>query len=490
MDRGSGIRYMTLEKLRRIDDTKLELPVDYKKGMTVPGIIYLDRILEKELEPEAIEQVANVATLPGIVGASIAMPDIHTGYGFTIGGVAAFDLDTGIVSPGGVGYDINCGVRLLRSDLRKSDIVCRMRDLVEDLYREVPSGVGSKGKLRLAPSDEKQILIKGARWAVENGLGGAADIERTESGGCIEGADSEVISEKAYERGKAQQGTLGSGNHFLEIQHVDEVYDEVAANVLGLFEGQITVMIHTGSRGFGHQVCTDFLEVMESAAGKYRIELYDRELACAPVNSPEARNYLAAMRAAANYAWANRQCITHWVRESFMRVLNASPRTLGMGLIYDVAHNVAKVETHLVNGRKKELVVHRKGATRAFPPGHPELPAVYRKFGQPVLIPGDMGRASFVLLGTEKAMQETFGSTCHGAGRTMSRHQALKKAKGRAIWRELEDKGIYVRSAGRGTLAEEMSEAYKDISDVVNVVHAAGISKKVARLRPLGVVKG
>ena len=365
-----------------------------------------------------------------------------------------------------------------------------MRDLVEVLYREIPSGVGSKGKIRLGPDDERKILLKGARWAVENGFGEPSDIERTESGGQIEGADPSLISNKAYERGRAQQGTLGSGNHFLEVQHVDEIYDENAANVLGLFRDQITVMIHTGSRGFGHQVCTDFLEVMERASVKYGIELYDRELACAPFSSHEARDYLGAMRAAANYAWANRQCITHWTRESFMQVLGGSPRSLGLSLVYDVAHNIAKVEEHMVEGEKKKLVVHRKGATRAFPPGHPDLSPAIRQIGQPVLIPGDMGRASFVLLGTETAMRETFGSTCHGAGRVMSRHQAIKRARGRQIWRELEEKGIIVRSAGRETLAEEMSEAYKDISAVVDVVHRAGIAKKVARLRPLGVVKG
>lgn len=365
-----------------------------------------------------------------------------------------------------------------------------MRDLVEVLYREIPSGVGSKGRIRLGRDDEKKLLTKGAAWAVEGGMGEASDLEKTESGGRIEGADPSLISEKAYERGRAQQGTLGSGNHFLEVQYIDEIYDEKAAATLGLFADQITVMIHTGSRGFGHQVCTDFLEVMERAANKYHIALLDKELACAPFHSPEAQDYLAAMRAAANYAWANRQCIMHWTREAFMRVFNASPRALGMSLIYDVAHNIAKIEDHLVDGQKKKLVVHRKGATRAFPPGHPELPGIYTKLGQPVLIPGDMGRASFVLLGTEKAMQDTFGSTCHGAGRVMSRHAAIRAARGRAIWRELEDRGIIVRSAGRETLAEEMSDAYKDISDVVDVVHKAGISRKVVRLRPLGVVKG
>jgi len=358
------------------------------------------------------------------------------------------------------------------------------------LYREIPSGVGSRGKIRLGPDEERQLLIKGARWAVESGYGDASDLERIESGGCMEGADPGLISAKAYERGRVQQGTLGSGNHFLEIQYVDEIYDEQSANSFGLFKDQMTVMIHTGSRGFGHQVCTDFLEVMGRAVDKYKIGLPDRELACAPAGSPEAADYLAAMRAAANYAWANRQCIMHWTREAFLHVFGVTPKNLGMSLVYDVAHNIAKVEKHTINGRETQLVVHRKGATRAFPPGHPELPNAYRKVGQPVLIPGDMGRASFVLVGTERAMQETFGSTCHGAGRVMSRHQAIRQAKGRAIWREMEDKGIIVKSAGRETLAEEMSEAYKDISNVVNVVHNAGISRKVARLRPIGVVKG
>jgi tRNA-splicing ligase RtcB (3'-phosphate/5'-hydroxy nucleic acid ligase) len=481
---------MPLEKLRRIDETRIEVPADYKQGMRVKGVIYVDDLLEKDLESQSIDQVANVATLPGIVRASLAMPDIHTGYGFAIGGVAAFDLKEGIVSPGGVGYDINCGVRLLKSNLTKDKVLPKIKDLVYILYNEVPSGVGSKGKIRLDPDQEKKLLLYGARWAVEQGFGSAEDLGKMESGGYIEGADPSLISRKAYERGRAQQGTLGSGNHFLEVQYVDTIYDEQAANVLGLFKDQVTVMIHTGSRGFGHQVCTDFLEVMERAAVKYKIELFDKELACAPYSSSEAQDYLAAMRAAANYAWANRQCIMHWAKESFMNIFNISPKELGMSLIYDVAHNIAKIEEHEVDGKKMKLIVHRKGATRAFPPGHPELPEIYRSLGQPVLIPGDMGRVSFVLLGTEKAMKETFGSTCHGAGRVMSRHQAIRQAKGRSIWREMEDKGIIVKSAGRETLAEEMSEAYKDISNVVDVVHRAGISKKVARLRPIGVIKG
>ncbi|MCL0084725.1 RtcB family protein [Thermodesulfovibrionales bacterium] len=481
---------MGIERLIWLDENRLEVPVVYKEGMRTTGIIYLDRVLEPALEPEAIEQTANIATMPGIVGASLAMPDIHTGYGFPIGGVAAFDIKEGIISPGGVGYDINCGVRLLRSNLKKEEIAPKIKGLIDALYNEIPSGVGLKGRIRLSPGDEKRLLLKGAEWAVEKGLGEASDLERIESGGCMEGADPSIISRKAYERGRAQQGTLGSGNHFVEIQYVDQIYDEGVANALGLFKDQMTVMIHTGSRGFGHQVCTDFIEIMGKASRKYGIHLPDKELACAPFSSPEGKDYFAAMQAAANYAWANRQCIMHWTKEVFMSVLSISPKELGMSLVYDVAHNIAKVEEHSVKGEKKRLVVHRKGATRAFPPGHPELPAIYRSLGQPVIIPGDMGRASFVLLGTQRAMNETFGSTCHGAGRVMSRHRAIKQAKGRAIWREMEDKGIVVRAAGRGTLEEEMPEAYKDVSNVVNVVHNAGLSLRVARLRPLGVIKG
>lgn len=481
---------MGIERLIWLDENRLEVPVVYKEGMRTTGIIYLDRVLEPALEPEAIEQTANIATMPGIVGASLAMPDIHTGYGFPIGGVAAFDIKEGIISPGGVGYDINCGVRLLRSNLKKEEIAPKIKGLIDALYNEIPSGVGLKGRIRLSPGDEKRLLLKGAEWAVEKGLGEASDLERIESGGCMEGADPSIISRKAYERGRAQQGTLGSGNHFVEIQYVDQIYDEGVANALGLFKDQMTVMIHTGSRGFGHQVCTDFIEIMGKASRKYGIHLPDKELACAPFSSPEGKDYFAAMQAAANYAWANRQCIMHWTKEVFMSVLSISPKELGMSLVYDVAHNIAKVEEHSVKGEKKRLVVHRKGATRAFPPGHPELPAIYRSLGQPVIIPGDMGRASFVLLGTQRAMNETFGSTCHGAGRVMSRHRAIKQAKGRAIWREMEDKGIVVRAAGRGTLEEEMPEAYKDVSNVVDVVHNAGLSLRVARLRPLGVIKG
>lgn len=481
---------MTIEGLHRIDGTRLEVPKGYKAGMRTNGIIYVDETLERDLEKGSVEQVANVAALPGIVGSSLAMPDIHTGYGFSIGGVAAFDLKEGVISPGGVGYDINCGVRLLRTGLAKEEVAPKIKELIEGFYRDIPTGVGSKGKLKLNSEEHRKVLLQGARWVVEQGFGGREDLEHTESNGCIEGAEPDLISSKAYERGKSQLGTLGSGNHFTEIQCVDEVYDEEIADALGLFKNQITVMIHTGSRGFGHQVCTDFLEVMQKAVQKYGINLPDRELACAPFDSPEARDYLAAMRAAANFAWANRQFIMHWVRESFLNVFKAGPKMLGMSLIYDVAHNIAKVEEHIVDGKKMKLVVHRKGATRAFPPGHPELPDAYKNIGQPVIIPGDMGRASFVLIGTDRGMKESFGSTCHGAGRLMSRHEAMRRAKGRAIWREMADLGIIVRATGRGTLAEEMPEAYKDVSRVVDVVHNAGLSKKVAKLRPLGVIKG
>lgn len=481
---------MTVEGIKRIDENRLEVPDNYKPGMRTKGIIYLSSLLEDELEPQSIEQVANVATLPGIAGASLAMPDIHTGYGFPIGGVAGFDIKEGIISPGGVGYDINCGVRLLKSNLTRKEVEPRMKELVSALYNEIPSGVGSKGRLRLGTEESKKLLRKGAVWAISEGYGDASDLERIESGGCLEGADPDLISKKAFERGNAQQGTLGSGNHFLEIQYVDQIYDEDVANILGILKNQITVMIHTGSRGFGHQVCTDFIEVMEKAVKKYDLDLPDKELACAPFSSQEGMDYFSAMKAAANYAWANRQCITHWTRELFQRFFLMSPTELGMSIVYDVAHNIAKVEEHIIDGKRRKLVVHRKGATRAFPPKHPELPDIYREIGQPVLIPGDMGRASFILVGTQKGMTEALGSTCHGAGRVMSRHQAIKKAKGRAIWREMEDKGIIVRAAGRETLAEEMSEAYKDVSAVVDVVHSAGISKRVARLRPLGVIKG
>jgi len=478
------------QNLQKIDGNRWQLPTEAKSGMRVPGKIYSSESLFDSIEEHAVTQVANTASLPGVVGAAMAMPDIHTGYGFPIGGVAAMELRTGVVSPGGVGYDINCGVRLMKTALLKSDVVPRIRDLTASLFSEIPSGLGAGGRVKLSQTDEKRILKQGAAWSVSQGYGEPDDLFRTESNGVLEGADPDEISPKALERGASQQGTLGSGNHFIEVQYVDQIVDEKAAHALGLFEGQVTVMIHCGSRGLGHQVCTDFLGVMDRAAKKYGFPLPDRQLACAPFRSEEAGRYLRAMKGAANYAWANRQTIMHRARDVFIRVFKGGRRELGLDLLYDVCHNIAKVERHHVNGKPMELLVHRKGATRAFAPGHPELPDIYRATGQPVLIPGDMGRASWVMLGTEGAMAETFGSTCHGAGRLLSRQQALKRAKGRAIWREMEDRGVVVMAAGKRTLAEEMVEAYKDISEVVDAVHSAGLSKKVARLRPLGVVKG
>jgi len=476
--------------LRRIGDVVWELPAE--AGMRVPGRIYADETLAEALEEdESLTQVANVACLPGIVGCSLAMPDIHFGYGFPIGGVAAFRVDDGVVSPGGVGYDINCGCRVMATDLTADDLQGKTAAVVERLFRDVPSGVGSKGAIpRLSRAELERLLREGASWAVERGFGAVDDLAHTESRGVLPGADPAAVSERAYLRGQDQVGTLGSGNHFLELQSVDCVFDRSAAHAYGLSEGQVTLMIHCGSRGLGYQVCEDYLSVMAEASRRYEIALPDRQLVCAPVGSPEGTRYLSAMACAANYAWANRQMIMHLVEQALLRALDISPRQLNLRLIYDVAHNIAKLETHEVEGRALQVCVHRKGATRAFAPGHEEVPEDYREAGQPVLIPGDMGTASFICKGTDEAMRRTFGSTCHGAGRVMSRSQALKKARGRAIDRELARKGIVVRSQGPKPLGEEMPEAYKDVERVVHVMDRAGISPRVARVRPLGVVKG
>lgn len=478
--------------IERLDAYRWRIPPDAKPGMRVPAIIFADeKLMEQIRNDQSLEQAANSATLPGIIKAAYAMPDIHQGYGLPIGAVVATDPESGVITPGGVGYDINCGVRLLRTDLTKTEITPRLKELVNALFAAVPTGVGSHGKVRLTRENAHEPLVKGARWAVERGLGEPEDLEAAEASGCITGADPGAVSHKANERGRDQLGTLGSGNHFLEVQIVERIYDDQAANVLGLFPDQVTVLIHSGSRGFGHQVCTDYLATMERALKKYGIQLPDRQLACTPVHSEEAKAYLGAMRAAANYAWANRQCMTHWAREVFQKIFKKSSRDLGLSVVYDVAHNIAKVEEHEVDGKKMRVVVHRKGATRAFPPGHPELPERYQGIGQPVLVPGDMGRASFVLVGTQGAMLETFGSTCHGAGRVLSRAAAIRAAKGRDIERELEDKhGVYVRATGRDSVKEEMPEAYKNVQDVVTVCHNAGISKIVAKLKPIGCIKG
>lgn len=476
-------------QIKRIDDYRWQ--VEPSGPMRVPGIVFTSaRMLDQIREEEALNQVANVATLPGIVKAAMAMPDIHWGYGFPIGGVAAFDWDSGVVSPGGVGYDINCGVRLAATDLQKEEIQGRVRDLVDALYRHVPSGVGATGSVKLSAKDEKKVLVQGSRWAVDNGFGEDGDLDHTEDGGCLSHADPEVISQRAIERGRNQLGTLGSGNHFVEVGVVEEIFQPEAAEVFGLRLGQVTVMLHSGSRGLGYQVCDDFLASMSKHVRTLGIDLPDRQLACAYIQSEQGRRYMTAMACAANYAWTNRQILLHRCREVFEETLRISPRALNMRLVYDVCHNIAKKEEHLVEGRNQWVCVHRKGATRAFGPGHPALSHDYRETGQPILIPGDMGTASYVLVGTDRAMTETFGSTCHGAGRVLSRKAAQKRAKGRAIHRELEDRGVLVRWTGRGTLAEEMPEAYKDVSQVVEVVHGAGISKKVARLKPIAVVKG
>jgi tRNA-splicing ligase RtcB len=475
--------------IEKVDDYRWRIPRE--GAMRVPGLIYATEGMIPQIRSEkAAEQVRNVATLPGILGASMAMPDVHWGYGFPIGGVAATDAQTGVISPGGVGYDINCGCRLLTTELERAQVAPRMRELAGMLFSRVPSGVGSTGPIRLNKKEQREVVTRGAAWAVEAGYGRPEDLEVTEEGGCLAGADPAAISERAYERGFNQVGTLGSGNHFLEVQYVETVFDEGAAAAFGLREGQVTVMIHSGSRGFGYQVCDDYLKVMAREVARSGIELPDRQLACAYLSTPAARQYLAAMAGAANYAWANRQALMHWAREALQEFFRASPRELGLALVYDVAHNIAKRELHRVEGQERWVVVHRKGATRAFGPGRPELPARYRAVGQPVLIPGDMGRASYVLAGTERAMEETFGSTCHGAGRLLSRHAALKKKHGAQVRKDLEAQGIWVFSAGVKTLAEEMPEAYKDVDDVVDAVAGAGISRRVARLRPMGVVKG
>ena len=479
-------------KLEKIDDFRYRIPRSYKTGMKTDGIIYAsEKMLPQITSDEAPEQVANVAFLPGIIGCAMAMPDIHWGYGFPIGGVAAFDVDNGIISPGGVGYDINCGVRLLRTDLTDKDIQHKIKDLVRSIFNNVPSGVGSTGKIRIDEKEVKQVLIQGAQWAMKKGYGWKDDIEHIEAHGALEGANPEKVSRRALQRGRPQLGTLGAGNHFLEIQVVEDIYDRTAAKQMGIDDvGQITVMIHTGSRGLGYQVCDDNVKTLGRVTQKYGISIPDRQLACAPIKSPEGRSYFEQMACAANYAWANRQCIMQWIRESFEKVVGKKAEELGMHLIYDVAHNIAKFEKHKVGDETKELCIHRKGATRAFAAGHEEVPEVYKSIGQPVLIPGDMGTHSYLLLGTDLAMKETFGSTCHGAGRVMSRTKALDRTRGRSISKELAEQGIYVQSASSEVLREEVPEAYKDIDMVVDAVHKAGISRKVARMRPLGVVKG
>lgn len=468
------------------------IPKSYREDMRVDGLIFAsDELIDQIRKDQAPEQVANVATLPGIQKASLAMPDIHWGYGFAIGGVAATDPEEGgVISPGGVGYDINCGVRLLRSSLTWDEVKPHIRKVVDQLFRDIPTGVGRSGAYRFEKPELARLMEQGARYVTSRGWGTERDLEFSEAGGVLAGADPDRVSDRAYTRGYDQCGTLGSGNHFLEVQVVDRILDEEAAKVMGLEEGMITVLIHSGSRGLGYQVCEDNLAAFRGAPKKYGFELPDPQLACAPVRSPEGQAYLSAMRAAANYAWCNRQLLAHQARECIGRALGVRWESLGMDQIYDVAHNIAKFEVHEIDGISKEVCVHRKGATRAFPPGHPEIPTPYAEVGQPVIIPGSMGTASWVLAGQEGSMSQTFGTSCHGAGRAMSRTAAVKLAAGRRIDKELDEQGIIVRARGHQGLAEEQPAAYKDVDAVVDVVDRAGISKKVARLRPIGVIKG
>ena len=478
--------------IRQIDAHRWEVPQDYKEGMQVPGLVFATETLMEQIAADnSLDQVANVACLPGIVKASMAMPDIHWGYGFPVGGVAATRVEDGMVSPGGVGFDINCGVRMLRTDLTEDEVRPRLEQLVDALFASVPSGLGASGKVRLQGGEIDRVLAEGARWAVDKGYGVPDDLEMSEAGGRLPGADPDKVGARPKRRGAPQLGTLGSGNHFLEVQVVDEIFDAESARVMGVEQaGQVAVMMHCGSRGLGHQICDDYLKVMDGAVKSYGIELPDRQLACCPVESPEGRDYIAAMYAGANFAWANRQCIAHWVRESFAVVFGRSWESLGIRQVYDVCHNIAKIEEHVVDGRSTKLCVHRKGAIRAFPPGHPDIPERYQAIGQPVLIPGDMGRYSFLAVGAPAALEESFGSTCHGAGRAASRSAAKRILKGRDIQGEMAEQGIMVRAHGWDSLAEEASIAYKDVAEVIEACEQAGLSRKVARMRPLGVVKG
>ncbi|MBD3274878.1 MAG: RNA-splicing ligase RtcB [Candidatus Marinimicrobia bacterium] len=476
--------------IEKIDDFTWEVPKTGK--MRVPGRVYAsEKLMEDIKNDQSLEQVSNVAHLPGMTKYSLAMPDIHWGYGFPIGGVAATNMDEGVVSPGGVGYDINCGVRLLSTNLKYDDIKGEMETIISHLYNNVPTGVGSSGAIqKISKTEMEKMVTDGAAWAVSQGFGDKEDLEYIEENGCLEGADPGTVSKRAYDRGKTQIGTLGSGNHFLEIGRVEDIYHDQAAALFGLEKDSVIVIIHTGSRGFGHQICDDYLKTAQKAVNKYNIDIPDKQLACAPIDSDEGQRYLGAMRCGANFAFTNRQVIKHLTEESIMRALSISPNELGLNLVYDICHNVAKFEEHQVNGHSEKLCVHRKGATRAFGPHSEHIPAKYQDIGQPVMIPGDMGRYSYVAIGTNQAMEHTFGSSCHGAGRQMSRRQSKKISGKKDIYKELDERGVVIQAAGNRTVAEEMSHAYKDVADVVDVMHNAGITSKVARFIPVGVIKG
>jgi tRNA-splicing ligase RtcB len=478
--------------LERIDANRWRIPQRYNPAMRVPGMIYADdELIELMIADNALQQVANVATLPGIVGHSLAMPDIHWGYGFPVGGVAATNAIDGVVSPGGIGFDINCGIRLLATDLRHEQIRGKADKLADELFNNLPSGVGGAGMLELSIEEMQAVMVRGAAWAVEEGYGFAEDIEVTEEHGCLAGANPETVMSQAVQRGRKQLGSLGSGNHFCEVQVVEHIYDEVAAQALGINQiGQIVISIHCGSRGFGHQIAEDYIKIAEERQQEYGFNLVDRQLACLPLHSEEGKAYLSAMACGANFAWANRQLLMHGVRKAFASVFGRRSRPKDMPLVYDVCHNIAKMETYAVDGQMQEVCVHRKGATRAFPAGHEALPEKYRAVGQPVLIPGDMGRYSFVLVGAQGAMEQSFGSCCHGAGRRQSRTTAKKSISSKELLDLLDSRGITVRVHSKNLLTEEAPTAYKDAQKVVNVVHNAGLAKLVARLKPVIVIKG
>jgi tRNA-splicing ligase RtcB len=476
------------EKLEQISECVWHLDKKIRPEMRVDAKIYATKRLIDAAEDTAVQQLTNVACLPGVIEPVIAMPDMHWGYGLPMGAVGVFDKEKGVISAGCTGFDINCGVHMLRSDISAKDLIPKLRLLIDTIFRKVPCGVGSKGVLRLTHLED--VLIGGANWAIENGYGIKDDLERMEENGCISGADPKAVSEQALQRGRPQIGTLGAGNHFLEVQKVDKIYDMEIAKAFGIEEGQITIMIHCGSRGFGHQVATDYLRIHKSAAHKYGIKLPDPQLVCAPTTSSEGQAYFSAMKCAVNYAFCNRQVIAHWVRECFEEVFKQDWESLGLTTLYDVCHNICKLEKHKIGGKKQEVYVHRKGATRAFPAGHKDVPRPYKDVGQPVLIAGSMGTASYILVGTEKTMEETFGSSCHGAGRVMSRHAAIKRYYGENVKKTLESKGEVIRSTHPKILAEESPDAYKDVDEVVKTVDLVGISKKIARVVPLGVAKG
>lgn len=482
---------INLQSLKKISEYEWEIPKSFREDMRVPVRIFATRkLLEAVMDDRSLEQSVNSATLPGLVGHVLVMPDMHQGYGFPIGGVAATRYPEGVISPGGIGYDINCGVRLLASQIEYQDVQEHIDALATALNHNCPSGVGTKGHVRVTESELDQVCREGSRWALKHGFASEADVRRTEESGCLEGADPGAVSKRAKERGRAQIGTLGAGNHFIEVDIVDQIYDPQAAQAMGLREGNIVVQIHCGSRGFGHQICTDYVNEFQAAVRRYGIQLPDRELVCAPLDSPEGKNYLAAMRCAANYAFANRQVLAHYARKAFEETLAGKVQNWHLYQVYDIAHNMGKIETHLIEGERIKVCVHRKGATRAFGPGYEGLPEEYRSIGQPVLVPGSMGTASWVLVGTEGSMERSFGSTCHGAGRVMSRSKAKKSIWGEDLRSELEASGIHVRAGSMAGLAEEAPQAYKDVDDVVETVSGAGIARKVARLVPVAVVKG